>query len=93
MRTVVLAAAAALAFSASAYAAPPGFCERYARDAVHEFQADTHIPMCFRGENARWHGNFDVHFNWCLHVSIDQADAERDWRRARLSECRARLHY
>ncbi len=93
MRTLVFAAAT-FALSASAtLAAPPEFCERYARDAVHEFRADTHIPLCFRGENARWHDNFDVHFNWCLHVSIDQADSERDYRRARLHECRARLHY
>jgi hypothetical protein len=92
MRTLILAAAT-LALSTTTYAAPPGFCERYARDAVHEFRADTHIPFCFKGENARWHDNYDAHFGWCLRVSIDAANAERDYRRTRLYECRARLHY
>jgi hypothetical protein len=93
IRSALLAAAASLVLCASAFAAPPEFCEHYAREAVHEFRADTHIPFCFHGENARWHDNYDIHFHWCLHVSIDQANAERDYRRARLLECRARLHY
>jgi hypothetical protein len=85
--------AAALAVSTAAFAAPPGFCDRYAHEAVHEFRANVHIPECFHGENARWHDNFDVHFNWCLHVSEDKADEERDIRRAKLHECRDRLHW
>lgn len=91
IRSITLAAA--MLASASAWAAPPEFCQRYAREAVHEFRADTHIPLCFHGENARWNDNYEGHFNWCLGVSIERANSEREYRRGKLDECRARLHY
>ena len=91
IRALVFAAACVV--STSALAAPPEFCERYARDAVHEFRSDEHIPMCFHGENARWNDHYEGHFNWCLHHSREEAEAEIDYRRARLHECHERLHY
>jgi len=47
------------------------------------------IPGCFKGFDNRWHRNYGQHYGWCLGVSYEQANAEREYRRARLSECRA----
>ncbi len=87
-----LAAACAVlaASSAPSMAADPGFCGEYARQAVHEVEVNMSIPGCFKGFNNRWNRNYGGHYGWCLGVSYDQANAEREYRRARLSECRAR---
>ncbi|MGD0641812.1 MAG: hypothetical protein ABSC22_13780 [Roseiarcus sp.] len=94
MTKTILALAAAcaglVALSAPAMAADPGFCAEYARQAVHEVDMNMSIPGCFKGFNARWNRNYGVHYNWCLGVAYAEANAEREYRRARLSECRAR---
>ncbi len=93
IKTILSLAAtcAALAtLSAPAMAADPGFCAEYARQAIHEVDVNMSIPGCFKGFNARWHRNYGQHYGWCLGVSYEQANAEREYRRARLSECRAR---
>ncbi len=77
------------ALSAPAMAADPGLCARYARDAVHEVEMNMSILGCFKGFNVRWNRNYGGHYGWCLGVSYEQANAEREYRRARLSECRA----
>jgi len=73
-----------------AFAAPPGFCADYARNAVHEVEVNMTIPGCFKGFDARWNRNFDHHYGWCLGAPFEAANAERDYRRARLAECRVR---
>jgi len=83
------ACAGLAAFSAPSMAADPAFCAQYARQAVHEVDVNMSIPGCFHGFNARWHRNYGQHYGWCLGVSYEQANAEREYRRARLSECRA----
>jgi hypothetical protein len=89
-----LLAAAAFAFVASlsipAFAADPGFCANYARTAVHEVDVNMSIPGCFKGFNARWNRNYGGHYGWCLGVPYEAANAEREYRRTRLAECRAR---
>jgi len=76
--------------SGPSLAAPPAFCAQYARDAVHEVDVNMTIPGCFKGFDARWNRNFDHHYGWCLGAPFEAAIAERDYRRARLAECRAR---
>jgi len=87
--SLAAACAALAAFSAPSMAADPDFCAHYARQAVHEVDVNMSIPGCFKGFNLRWRRNFDQHYGWCLGVSYEQANAEREYRRARLSECRA----
>jgi len=48
------------------------------------------IPGCFRGYDLRWNPNYGQHYGWCLGVAPEQAAAERDYRRARIDDCRAR---
>ncbi len=87
--SVAVACAGVAALSAPAMAAPPAFCAQYAQQAVHEVDVNMSIPGCFKGFDARWDKNFNHHYNWCLGVAFEQANAERDYRRARLAECRA----
>ena len=76
-----------------ALAAPPGFCDGYARSAVNQI-ADrrSHPRECgyANPNDARWHGGFDRHYNWCLGVSRETADGERFARREHLERCRGR---
>ena len=90
MNKLFLAAATLAALSAPARAADPGFCAEYARDAVRQVDVNMSIPGCFRGFNARWNRDYGHHYSWCLGVSYEAANAEREYRRAGLAECRAR---
>ena len=90
MKTLVAAAAALATLSAPALAADPRFCADYARAAVHEVDVNMSIPGCFKGFDARWNRDYGHHYGWCLGVSYEAANAEREYRRARLAECRAR---
>lgn len=89
MLSLAAACAGLAVLSAPAMAADPGFCAQYAQQAVHEVEVNMSIPGCFHGFNARWNQNYGGHYGWCLGVSYEQANAEREYRRARLSECRA----
>jgi hypothetical protein len=92
MKTFLFLAAACAglaALSAPSMAADPAFCAQYAREAIHEVDVNMSIPGCFKGFDNRWHRNYGNHYGWCLGVSYEQANAEREYRRARLSECRA----
>jgi hypothetical protein len=88
--SLTAACAGLVALSSSAMAADPGFCAEYARQAIHEVDVNMQIPGCFKGFNARWNRNYAGHYGWCLGVPYAEANAEREYRRARLSECRAR---
>jgi hypothetical protein len=90
MKTLVAAAFAFAGLTLSAYAADPEFCAGYARNAVHEVDVNMAIPGCFHGFNARWNRDYGHHYGWCLGVSYNAANAEREYRRAGLAECRAR---
>jgi len=78
--SLAAACAGLAALSAPAMAANPGFCAEYARQAVHEVDVNMSIPGCFKGFDLRWHRNYDQHYSWCLGVSFEQANAEREHR-------------
>src|SRR5208282_434228 len=80
MKKLFLAAATLAALSAPAWAADPQFCADYARAAVHEVDVNMSIPGCFRGFNARWNRDYGHHYGWCLGVSYEAANAEREYR-------------
>jgi hypothetical protein len=92
---LVLGAAAigAVCLSEQSLAADSNFCAQYARLAVHEFQANVATPGCFKGEDNRWHPNYMQHYSWCLGASYEAAAGERDYRRMRVAQCRARAGY
>lgn len=92
IRFVLLTAAAAASLPAGARAADPGFCDRYAHQAVEQFERNTHIPGCFHGENGRWHPDFRRHYDWCLGAPYEAARNEAGIRHERLEECRAHAH-
>jgi hypothetical protein len=90
IRSFLLAAVGATALTAQSHAADPGYCAQYARLALHELAVNQSIPGCFRGYDQRWNPNYGQHYGWCLGVSREQAAGERDYRRARIDDCRAR---
>ena len=70
-----------------ARAADPGYCDRYARSAVAQFERNRQIPGCFHGADARWSPNFDAHFGWCVRAPFGAAEAEKASRTGRLRQC------
>jgi hypothetical protein len=91
MRKLVSIAVAGIGLFAAgtaAKAADPAFCQQYATLAVHEYKVNLSIPGCFKGNDNRWHADYMRHYNWCLTATRAAADAERDYRRMRLDQCR-----
>ena len=74
----------------AASAADPGFCRDYARAAVRQTRgADSHM-RCIRhvdNNQSRWSTDFRHHYEWCLGVHREDADAERDARMRTLDRC------
>jgi hypothetical protein len=82
----------ALALGTAAAAAGPDFCRDYAHAAMDQVhRAMDHRRCAFHFDNGaeggRWGSDWHAHYNWCLGVSRDQADSERDARRHALHEC------
>jgi hypothetical protein len=92
MFAVAIAAGAFAIPTIKAYAADPGYCERYARRAVAQYERNRSIPGCFHGANRQWHGNFDGHYGWCLRAPYGAVDREVAYRAMRLRGCMARAY-
>ena len=89
---LALAGSAALILAGSATAASaadPGFCRDYARAAVRQTRAAQSHDRCTRHteDGSRWSSDFGAHYNWCLSVHREDADAERDARTRTLERC------
>jgi ricin-type beta-trefoil lectin protein len=60
-------------------------CNQYADNAVREFNRAQNSRACAVRPDARWHGNYDTHYNWCLTASqgarASEEGARRDWLR------------
>ena len=63
----------------------PRFCEHYARTAVEQNEENLRRGCGFVG--GRWQSNYDEHYNWCLEVPPEDAEAENRARRELLEEC------
>lgn len=72
------------------HAADPGYCQDYARRAVAQYQTNKSIPGCFHGVSRRWHGDYALHFGWCVTARPATARAEDAYREARVDACRSR---
>jgi hypothetical protein len=69
-------------------AAEPGFCRRYAAEAVEQFGRAMSSPVCAsRVGGLRWHGNYERHFGWCLSVPPFEVQHEWDARSRLLHHC------
>jgi hypothetical protein len=72
-------------------AADPGFCRPFAKAAIKQVQGALADPRCGAGlQGARWSTDFAVHYEWCLGVSPDAADAESKARTRFLRACTGR---
>ena len=60
-----------------AWAAPQGFCDGYARNALSQTEERReHQRECgwVNPKNPRWNGDYEHHYQWCLGASKAQAD-------------------
>jgi hypothetical protein len=87
---VTTVAGAMLAMSIpTARAAGPDFCRDYAHAAENQVRGGLNNPRCIPGmRGERWSSEFRVHYDWCLGVSREAADRERDIRTDYLRHCR-----
>lgn len=92
---VISLAVSGLPWSA-ARAADPGYCQQYASHAVAQFNQKKTIAGCVRRTanlwhtEWRWHGDYALHFAWCLGTRPAAARAEDAFREARLNDCISR---
>jgi hypothetical protein len=55
---------------------------------VDQFADANRFNRC-RRRDARWHGNQQVHFNWCMTASEQAVRTEDSARRAHLATCKS----
>jgi hypothetical protein len=72
-----------------AAAADRDFCRDYAQAALRQVRGALHHQRCAEHMDnvTRWSPEYRDHFQWCLHVSKDTANDERDARRRVLEDC------
>ncbi|MCH9808150.1 MAG: hypothetical protein K0U74_10480 [Alphaproteobacteria bacterium] len=81
----LLALAAATVISTTAQAAPPGFCHKYAKAAVHQNHRNIIKGCGYSGW--RWHAWYQGHYKWCRSTSKGFARSERVNRFILLKQC------
>jgi hypothetical protein len=65
----------------------PDFCQRYAQSAVAEYYRANSFPACGHPAGPRWHGNFQVHYDWCVQVPYRDVESEANARHTLLNAC------
>jgi hypothetical protein len=68
------------------FAAGPGYCHRYADNAVHAQLRNIQYRCGFRGK--AWTTDYNDHFRWCLSAPWAEAEHEERVRRRMLLACR-----
>jgi hypothetical protein len=89
----MVAAAAILMIPAAAHAADRGFCRAYTDDALRQAREVRESPFCARAvdyDPARWSFDGRGHYEWCLTMPPQAAEAERYGRSRYLHECHRR---
>ena len=72
-----------------ANAAPPGYCQFYARTALYQLSAAQTSPACGPGlVGGRWSADYLGHYYWCLAAPFEVAEAESFRRAEQLQACR-----
>jgi hypothetical protein len=62
-------------------------CARYAQRAVAQFQMTSSRPGCSLSTDARWHANYQAHFDWCTTAQPAWLRSEQGARAQYLSNC------
>ena len=62
-------------------------CEAYAQNAISPFTLARSRAGCDYRDQARWHGTWPNHFNWCMAVDVGLPPAETAARHAELARC------
>ncbi len=79
-----------LGAATASQAANEDFCRDYARAAerqVHKAIDSGSCGWAIDRNPARWTTDYHAHFDWCLGASYDDANRERNARRAVLEHC------
>ena len=63
-------------------------CEEYASLAVCQQRLNIELNCGYTAPPARWHLDYQRHFDWCVAVAEDLADAETRAREEQLRDCR-----
>lgn len=64
-------------------------CELYAQSALEQYLQIRKIPGCYKGDNGRWHTNYDRHYSWCMSVLPPVLEREKDIRASSIARCMA----
>jgi hypothetical protein len=87
---ILIIGALAVVFCASAVRAEtPAVCRGHAEKAVNAFRENQSRDCRFA--NARWHDDFDAHYNWCLAAPSVWVKDEGEFRENLLLACRGDL--
>lgn len=91
MRYFGLFIATLLSLPASAKADPElgdrAECAKYARTALEQYVQIKTIENCYKGDNGRWHTNYQLHYNWCMSASPAAVATETRLRSAGIERC------
>jgi hypothetical protein len=68
-------------------------CGNYASAAVRQFKLTQSRRECAIRPDARWQGNYDAHYSWCLRAPLDARGAEQAARDEWLLRCGAAFRY
>ena len=83
--TLLLAVTVSCLAATSASATSPGFCEGYAKSAVHQYNRNIVKGCGYAGW--RWHAWYKGHYQWCRSTSKHFARSERIQRFVMLKQC------
>jgi hypothetical protein len=73
-----------------AFAADPGTCKFYAKDAVADFNNGTYganQDRCKIHQDGRWNADYQHHYNWCLSAPDTARISEQSARKDFLNKC------
>jgi hypothetical protein len=68
-------------------------CRRYARRAVDQYQIVANRPKCRVKPDARWQGNYQNHYSWCLSAQNAWIRSEEKARDDRLYRCGGQIRF
>jgi hypothetical protein len=62
-------------------------CDQYAQAALAQYLQIRKIPGCYKGDNGRWHTNYDKHYGWCMSAFPQAVEREKELRASSIARC------
>jgi hypothetical protein len=59
----------------------------YARTALEQYVQIKTIENCYKGDNGRWHTNYERHYDWCMSAPAAAIANEAKLRAAGIERC------